>query len=418
MTKAPDVLRTHKLQLRTVTPVSIGADEADALSPYADYVIEGDAIVLLDKRKVEKAVLDAGLLDDYVIGIGDSMESNPNRSGFNLGLFIKEKLKKAPRDLALRIMPNRGIEQHRKQSVAAIVKEAGKAYLPGSSLKGAFRTAVLYDWLTATEKGSEELVKYKNALHSLELAAADVGRLKRIFEQKRLRSEFNAAKKHLRDQEKRFFVEDNLFGRLNDGPESRFLRFSDSSMAPDDAVGLYGIKRIRLQPNPKVVGRESEMPTPREALFSNSALTATLNIVPAFASDSVLKYWVDQSMDEVLGLLNQFTKDCISNELYELREADNRDFRKVIDQMEDFYVDLEDKAKNGGVFLRMGFGKTVYDNSLTLAMLNGLPGQDGENAFKSYRTNMLGVKGSARNYPVTRTVTADGLPLGWVEITL
>ena len=29
MTTKPDILRTHKLRLRTVTPVSIGADEAD-----------------------------------------------------------------------------------------------------------------------------------------------------------------------------------------------------------------------------------------------------------------------------------------------------------------------------------------------------------------------------------------------------
>ena len=415
MSHKPDIARHHSLSVRTITPVSIGADEADALSPYADYVIEGSQIVLLDKRRVEQAVLAAGLLDEYVTGIGDSMEQNPNRSGFSLSKFIRERLKSSPQALALRILPNRGMEPHRKQSVAAIVKEAGRAYLPGSTLKGALRSAMLYDWLVGTKAGEPEIKSYQQALPDLERAKSEMYRLKKIFKQQRLFREFDASKREVREQEKRFFREERLFGKLTDGPESRFIRVADSSFADADAVGIYGTQRIRLQPNPKIGGRDKGMPTPREALFSEQPLSVKLDVVPGFATGSVLAYWAEKSTAELLAIINQFSKDCIANELYELRQSDNRDFQGIINRMEKFYEDLEQRAQKGAVFLRIGFGKTIYDNSLSLAMFNGL-GDEGEDAFTDYRRAMWDVRQSARNYPVTRTVTAEGEPLGWVEI--
>lgn len=435
MTTKPDILRTHKLKLRTVTPVSIGADEADALSPYADYVIDGDQIILLDHRRMEQAVREAGLLDEYVTGIGDSMEQNPNRSGFSLSKFIRERLKKSPRELALRILPNRGIEQHRKQSVAAIVKDAGRAYLPGSSIKGALRTAMLYDWLVNDkDSGKEELDKYHNALPKLLDARKEVKqkdedclkkgifdkkrkRISLTFEENRLFGELKDAERNLEKEAKKFFIEANLFGKLEEGPESRFIRVTDSTFVPPEAVGIYGIKRIRLQPNPKSGGRrENEMPTPREALFSATPLEFKIDIVPAFAKDSSLAYWAEKSTGELLQLLNNFTLDCIGNELYELRQADHRDFQRYIERMEDFYADLQNRAQNGSIFIRLGFGKTRYDNSLALSFFNGMSEDKQEDAFLDYRRGMWGVHWKKANYPVTRTVTAKGEPLGWVEV--
>lgn len=417
MTTKPDILRKHLLKVRTVTPVSIGADEADALSPYADYVIDGAEIILLDHRRVEQAVREAGALDEYVTGIGDSMEQNPNRSSFSLAKFIRERLKKSPRDLALRILPNRGIEPHRKQSVAAIVKDAGRAYLPGSSLKGAIRTAMLYDWLVKTKHGEKELKYYQKALPGLIEAKERVRKLEGIARRERRRPpDLYDAKRELRDQEKKFFQEDKLFGRLNDGPESRFIRVTDSSFAPPEAVGLYGISRIRLQPNPKVGGQEKELPTPREALFSSTPLEVKIDIVPAFAKDSPLAYWAEKSTDELLQLLNNFTLDCLANEIFELGNADNRDFKSYHDRLKEFYADLQNRALNGSTFLRIGFGKTRYENSLALAFFNGLPEAEREDAFLDYRWGMFGVSGDKSNDPVTMTVTADGEPLGWVEV--
>lgn len=413
----PTINKKHSFRLRTLTPVSVGADEADALSPYADYVLspDGKQIYYLDQRKVEKAVLAAGLLDEYVTSIGNRMDNN--RSDFDLDQFLRNRLKLDPKSVARIAAPNHGLARNNRLNVNAIVKDAERPYLPGSSLKGAFRTAMLYDWLAKTKAGEPELKKYVDTLPDLDRAAAEVSRLKKIFKQQRLFREFDAAKRNLTDVEKKFFREENLFGKLNDGPLARFIRVTDSSFASEGKLGVYATRRIRLQPNPKVQGRERDIPTPREAIAANTVLKFGVDIPQQGLADHPLAYWAEKSTAEVLALLSQFSQACIDNELYEIRQADNRNFQKDIDALEDFYADLQNRAANGEVFLRLGFGKTVFDNSLALSFLNGLDdSKEAEDAFMDYRRAMLGVHPAKRNYPVTRTVTGEGEPLGWVEV--
>lgn len=413
----PSVNTAHRFRLRTVTPVSIGADEADALSPYADYVLspDGRQVYYLDQRQVEKAVLQAGLLDEYVTSIGNRMDNN--RSDFDLDQFLRNRLRLDPKSVARLVAPNHGLSRSNRLNLTAIVKDAGRPYLPGSSLKGSFRTAMLYDWLAKTKAGEPELKRYAEALPDLDRAAAEVSRLKKVFKQQRLFREFDQAKRTLAEVERRFFQEENLFGKLNDGPLARFIRVTDSSFASERALGVYATRRIRLQPNPKVQGRERDIPTPREAVAAGTVLEFGVDVPKKGLADHPLAYWAEKSTAEILTLLAQFSAACVENELYEIRQADNRNFQKDIEALEDFYADLQNRAANGAVFLRLGFGKTVYDNSLALTLLNGFDDtKDGEDAFLDYRRGMWGVHRDRRNYPVTRTVTAEGKPLGWVEI--
>jgi CRISPR-associated protein Csm5 len=405
----------HRLQITTLTPVSIGADEADKLSPYADFVFsdDGSRIIYIDRRKLEKAVLSAGLMDEYVASISNQMDNN--RADFDLGMFIRKRLNMKVMDIARFTAANQGISPKVKQTVHPIIKDAGRPYLPGSTLKGAIRTAILYDWLVKTNAGEPVMKGYEKALPGLLRARDDFFRLKKDYKQKRLFREFDEARRRLSDAEKVFFQEDKLFGRLSDGPESRFIRVTDTGFADAQDIGMYATRRIRLQPNPRQQGK-SEIPTPREALLCSQPLSFAISVVPAFAEGSLLAYWAEKSTPEILSLLNAFTLDALRNEIYELEQANNQDSQSDIDKLYDFYQDLLGRAEAGSTFMRLGFGKTVYDNSLTLAMYNGLGDDDEDAAFLDYRRGMLGVRDSAINYPVTRTLTADGRPLGWVEV--
>ena len=81
----------------------------------------------------------------------------------------------------------------------------------------------------------------------------------------------------------------------------------------------------------------------------------------------------------------------------------------------DFYEKLQKRAEDGAVFLRLGFGKTANDNSLTLALANGLQDQT---AFNQFRAHFHKLKRENDLFPITRTVTPEGEPMGWVEVTL
>ncbi|NUM80788.1 hypothetical protein HUU42_08285, partial [bacterium] len=78
------------------------------------------------------------------------------------------------------------------------------------------------------------------------------------------------------------------------------------------------------------------------------------------------------------------------------------------------YENMAMRAEAGAIFLRLGFGKTVNDNSLLLTLLYGL--QDDGAAWRQYRKAFFKVRRDNAFFPVTRTLTPDGMPMGWVEV--
>lgn len=408
-----DTMRSFRLRLTTVTPVSIGDDEAKTLSPYADYVFDqnGERLIYLQKDVIEKAFLkdgqvDSVLLSAYVEGISGSMDNN--RSNFNLKSFIQNQLQ-LPLDgeVMHKSVPVYGLTEKLKQHIRTIQKSAGALYLPGSSIKGAIRTAVLYDWLVKTKAGEEAMEKLGKELQI-------VGEIKNKTPNPRDISRNDREK--IRTAEGAFFPETELFGNLKTktGPDARRIRVSDST-STQKGLRVMAMKRIRLTPNPRFGGK-AEIPLPREVFFTNTPLECSIGVLKGF-QNSALQYWENDTPDKILALLNGFTLDAIENEIYELEHASGGPNGEEQDALLDFYQTLRNRALNGEVFFRMGFGKTIYDNSLALSVLNGISDPDqADEAFDVYRRNFWRMNRFSRVYPATRTITPDNLPLGWVKV--
>ena len=375
--------RTFPLKLTTVTPVSIGGDQGKLLSPYADYVLSSDEsyVYYLQKELIEKAVLEKQKLGDYIRFIQLGMDNN--RSDFNLLDFIQNTLKLELNEVTSYKLPNWGLYAKDRKQIQPVVKSAGNPFIPGSSIKGALRTAMLYDWLANTSEGETELAKY---FHEIEL----------------WRNRQKADQRNL-------FVEENLFGKLKDnkGQDSRRIKVSDTNCIKDGLVVLAA-KRIRLKPEGKQ-SKSSDIPTPREAVFSEHPLHFKLSIEPSL-SNPVLDYWEKEDIGGVLKIINAFAIAAIDNEIYELEHADDNKFKQEINSMLEFYHDLKQRADNGEIFLRIGFGKTQYDNSLALALIRD------EDKFLTFRKWLWKVSPKKEIHPVTRTVTPGGKPLGWVKL--
>ncbi|MEO1261918.1 MAG: type III-A CRISPR-associated RAMP protein Csm5 [Bacteroidota bacterium] len=410
------VLITHQLRLTTETPVSIGGNQDHKLSPYVDYVFshDGETVHYINQRALEAAVSATGLLDEYVRNISLGMENN--RSDFDLRAFIIGRLQKELDDVTAFKTINRGIATDRKQEVAPIAKTAGRAYLPGSSLKGALRTAILYGWLIGSKEGEKVIAEYFSMLKDWEYLESEFHRLKRDFSQ-HAKSEKRELNKKMKALERRLFNEEALFGTIKDdvGQDSRRIRLTDTNV-----VGLwevFGVQRIRLRPegrqNPK--GRGSTIPTPREAIPEEFSLDCRLTIEPPLRHPA-LQYLASEDTGELLKKLSYFSQDAISFEITELEEARYREHQDAIDGLLNFYRRLKTRSEKGEVFLRLGAGKTIYDNSLALALYNGGDPEPSMDAFDRFRNVMWRVRYADRIYPVTRTLTAEGLPLGWVKV--
>ena len=79
----------------------------------------------------------------------------------------------------------------------------------------------------------------------------------------------------------------------------------------------------------------------------------------------------------------------------------------------DFYYDLKKRIEKGETFLRLGSGKTFYDNSLVLALLmhpdDKIKAESGRHLRTVFPNDIKSL------HPVTRTIAADGMPFGWVR---
>lgn len=435
-----DGLVHYNLRLTTITPVAIGSDKGEQLSPDLDFVFSDDGKNLhyLNLDKVEEAVLENDLIDEYV---RQTSTLNNNRSTFNLKNFLSTRFGGNIAPFVAATIRQHGLQRQTDASsdskirISTAVKNVDQPYLPGSSLKGALRTAMLYDWLVNTKAGYP----------TLEQNVRNIGELNDINQQlyklrlSRDRSVWGTIKdleRKTRDITRLIFNEEELFGPLQKrlpngkpdpkypGSDARHIRVQDSKPLPPEALEVYKLDRIRITPAPTLSRKGSAIPQVLEAIKPRQNLETTVSILKdtdkakTFYNTRVLDYWQSSSFKETFGLLNSFSKACIDNEIIELRDAlDSSDtslpFESQMQDLLEFYEDLKTRAENGAVFLRLGFGKTVNDNSLLLTLLYGLEDQT---AWRQFRSSFFKVRRDNAFFPVTRTLTPDGKPMGWVEV--
>jgi len=165
-TTAP-LLYTYDLTVEAITPLHVGNGET-LLRDY-DFVIHGDEFIVLDIDRVYghlmNAVSESQWGDIFARKLSDIMTSDIARH---------PRLARYPR---MRLAP--GVEGRDFQDVRACIRTAGgEAYLPGSSLKGAIRTAFATGY--AADQGevwmSEHLDKVVNGRGRREFAAQAIDR--------------------------------------------------------------------------------------------------------------------------------------------------------------------------------------------------------------------------------------------------
>lgn len=405
----------HRFRLSCITPVSIGGDLADRLSPYSDFVVSEDEawICYINQAKLEQAVLEKGAIEDYIAFIQSGMDNN--RSEFDLSGFLEQRLKMEVAEVTARKVPNRGILREKRQQLTPVAKTAGRPYLPGSSLKGAFRTAILYHWLVSTPQGKSRLSAY----------AFQIQRWRELYDEwRRLRRDRSGGResrfrmkdlqRDMRSIERKVFNEEELFGTIKGefGQDSRRIKFRDVGLPAGSLVDI-AMKRIRLV-EAKQQGSQ-EIPMPREAVRWEEPVVLEVLVEPGLQNEN-LRYWEGDTA-EIVKNIAFFGEDTVYFENNEVGDAHYHQFKREIGALQEFYAALNGRAAEGEAFMRLGFGKTVFDNSLGLALLNGIGDEKkAANAMRDFKRAALEVGNLDGFFPVTRTVTYDNLPLGWIKI--
>jgi len=371
-------LISHKVSLTTLSPVFIGAGEEHVLSPYSDFVQQSESLIYIDTDRLQEAMQgDKALIEAFVKGM---RRFENNRSTFVLEKFITGTLGREVDDFAARVVRVEGAVQ--KNHIRRFIATSGKPFIPGSSLKGAIRTAVLVDWLLNTSSGKRAL-----------------GEIRMHVEKRDWRSL------------KRMKPERLCFGSIaNDA--FRHLRVSDSEVIDQSALSVSEMKRVSLRAGRQSFRkRQSDIPQWSETLMPLTASGFLLSMtVPK--GKTGFSFLNEQSLPSLFTVVNKVSLDSC------LRELDELEGNKTFKDFFRFYENLEKNIralKSNEAVLRLGGGKTWFDNSIGLSVDSEDFGP--EALFEKY-LDLLRI--GKLPFPSTRSAIVRNnipvSPLGWVKL--
>lgn len=360
-----------KLRITTITPISIGSGRE--LSPYADYVIDNDSVFFIDTKRSVNKIMTKGdkLLEDYIIGVADGLDKN--RSTFDLKNFlIGNKIVKDIKEVSSYNCRLIGAETAKLPIRGAIQSPLGEPYIPGSTIKGALKTALMYGWLKTNKQG-DELIEDILTKKDYRGRALNFDSLEQKFET--------------------YVDKSNNLIRTN-----TIQQVTDSSFLKQDSkvvVDCYRKMPIRLECISKANSVELEI---------------------------VLD---DYRWRDLAKQANNYAEESLYRE-FEIIEDQND-----LNEYYNYLVDIERELANAPedtCYLRLGFGKGYYFNSLGIAIYDYVS-QEGKESLKDCYEEFINEEFARRDrygnmqeieldeFPKTRLYLKNSqVPLGWVKI--
>jgi CRISPR-associated protein Csm5 len=346
------------LKLSTLTPIHIGNGKNYT---GAEFVVRSDKIIRIDMDKI------FSLLD----------EKNQER-------FIQElEQPHAQMEHFIKDIPLSEIKVYSARLEGGIpieiqgqIKTGGKAYIPGSSIKGAIRTAILYSQITDR----------------------NIEKLSTIFYMKYWQ----------REREIQRFVDGFLSGAGIPTYSSllKFLQVSDTE--PASNISVYTVKSLKSERNGwtwyKRRGREvvtfHEMIDARKELVCSLRTNYDANIYEDLKLEEKEKYL---DVGELKRSIYEFSRDLIEHELEFAAKYQ-------IKFLHDFYVDLRAKNEEEAPVMKLGQGSGF------MAMTIGLKLKRKPEVLEKVKMSLRG-KTYPYEFPKTRKIIVEQmLPLGWVQL--
>ena len=355
------MIEKTKLKITTLTPVTIGSGAE--LSPYADYIADDGQICFIDKKKMVEKIMQKGdsYLERYIYGIANGMDNN--RSEFDLKSFLLNNQIVQTIDEVTFSKCNAVIFPNRKLPIKGMIKSPlAEPYFPGSSIKGALKTILMYNWLTTNKKANEMIEEVING------------------------GNFNS-------------LEKNFECLVNDKNElvrsNTIQQVTDSKMMQNDSN--------------IVVDSDRKIPLRFECIAKDQ--TTEFELVLG-----------NYKWEELAGQANDYATTVLDRE-FALIEKDDK-LTKYYNQLVNI-EEMINEANSNTAYFRIGFGKGYYLNSLGITIYDYVI-QDGKeklhDKFESFLKNEFAKKAkwddfSLEEFPRTRLmVKKTQEPLGWIKI--
>lgn len=350
-------MNTYNVKATIITPMSVG--NGSQYSPYKDYFIRDGMVHFVDTEKLGRNLSKSeDLMDEYVEGVANM---DGNRSRFNLLHFLEKKLQIDSAEIIQRSIDFYG-DPNSKLPINGFLKTPNnEPYIPGSSIKGAIKTALVYTDLEKILRGEEWKRQFFNKLSQIDLRdKKETGKLKEIT------------------KELEIFLKEKAEVKVEDTIER--LAVSDSSSLRKDTLQAVDLKR-------------SQIPVRQEMAKVDSQFYFSLS----FPRET----W--ESFGEKI---NRFA--------YNNLDAAGKEEEPVFSLLETAF-----ENNHNYVYLALGFGKGIYLNSILLSLKDFACDHGKEALFEDY-LKYLSPKSRKMNidtFPNTEFKTwQDQAALGWIKL--
>lgn len=374
---------TTTFTFQVLSPTHIGG--GSPLSQF-EWIVLDNCLYVVDEEKLARFFVECDLLDEWC----DFALSPPRGELSPLTFFLRNK----------RLLNSDSLESIRryscelnsapgaKDTVRPFVRDGfGNPYVPGSSLKGALRVAILYALLKRLPaEGGKRLVEEFVQRRLDELT-------KEQRRRRRIKFSFAAALERRVLQAYNLVPYDKIFGPRSD--LLRALEVSDSVTLPPDGLQVEEVKVYSFRK------KEPEKPAWVECLPAGMRFQARLGIDAALLEDFGRRNSHPQfglpftEIREILlrpfAAMAEFTRDLLVYERLFFAEQLRRDGALNFVEEPNF---------------RLGWGGGLLGTTIDLLL--------GEEIRKQLR-NAIFVQREAPA-PKTRRLTQSGAPLGWIKV--
>jgi len=302
-----------EFSLQVITPVHIGS--GDVLFQFSDYIYHQGYVYYLNREALFRDLSNGPggdrLVDSYVNIVFAQAGSNV-RNRFNLKNFLEE----AGIDFckyALRRIP---VTEEIKEQLHLQVRCGGQPYIPGSSIKGAIRTALIGYKFT---RNDEESV------------------MKNFW--------------------KKDYIGQNYFGYYGDDVLKNLL-VSDTAPFKQDNLVIAKFTKYHV-----VKGKE-EIPLIKEVVSagSNTVFSIKTKARPGDVPAD-LQCLCEDHEAELLPIINEYSRQNIKIELELLRRG-AANTTELVEFYTDLLQEIDQADPTAEAYMRIGFGKTYYDNTI------------------------------------------------------
>lgn len=359
-----------KLTLKIITPTIIRS--GDEISTVSECVIEDNKLRIIDKEK----------LSQYIKGNKNLiMElSNMIIRGENISNFIKEYKINLDSITKYTLPINENIDSKKRKNIYLPLTSSDRAYIPGSTIKGIIRNALLFDFF------SKNKAKIDAKINELEEQTA-------------------------KKQRTTYAGEDVLRSDSKDAGTDimKFIIVRDSSFIEFEKLKVYEIVRI---PHKKL--SQLIIAIPQNTKFN---LEITINKYTSKEAPYYFEKLLNDNPYEYLWkAIKNYSLNLIKKEIIILEKLKNRPsqnnpesrtiFENFLDHLQNMFNILQNQNKEKDtIFLPIGFGKTYYFNSLgyfipeeKLKSLNIIPRKNTDPKY--YPSTRWAVKLRDKYYPL------------------